>query len=147
MGCVEVLICLEENTESLYGADPYECPPRPGEELNMAIFQGHIGRILSLIEDIKGGIEYVQYLLSWKRPSITVISLYFFVRIVVAFDPAYIGSFPLFLMILWMIYLGTKRIYGKQKQKFIQKEITASKKVSAQTFLLRRRCDCNVCCF
>jgi hypothetical protein len=44
VGCVELLAGLEEDLDSLYGAMPYECPARPGEELNMSVFQLHLQR-------------------------------------------------------------------------------------------------------
>lgn len=44
VGCVELLACLEEDLDSLFGQSPYECPPRPGEELNMSVFQHHLIR-------------------------------------------------------------------------------------------------------
>ena len=45
IGCIELFACLEENTDSLFGQNPYVCPSRPGEELNMAVVQLQLQRI------------------------------------------------------------------------------------------------------
>jgi hypothetical protein len=82
-----------------------------------------------LQQPIDSNNALLSYIVSWKNPTITAISLYFFVRLVMVFDLAYIGSFPVFLLILWMLYLAAVRCYCKLKQKFIQKEIEASRKV------------------
>jgi hypothetical protein len=96
----------------------------------MAMFQIHMSRLTSLFDDLKSGLELCQYVISWKNPLLTAISLYFFVRLIIVFDPAYIGSFPVFLIILWMIYLATVRSFGVLKLKFIHKEIDACRRVS-----------------
>ena len=95
----------------------------------MTMFQVHINRVVLLIDDIKNGVEMGLYIVSWKNPLLTAISLYFFIRLVLVFDPSYIGSFPVFLIILWMMYLAVARSFGKMKQKFIQREIEANRKV------------------
>jgi hypothetical protein len=129
VGCLELLIGFEEDTKSLYGNKPYLCPPRPRDEFNMAMFQTQIARVVALIDDIKSGVESLVYLTSWNDPVLTAISLYFFVRLVWVFDPAYIGSFPIFLLILWMIYLAVSRSFGRLKLKYFQKEIERNRKV------------------
>lgn len=136
IGCIEVLIGLEEDRDRLFGENPYVCPPRPGDELNMAMFQVHMSRVTSLIDDLKSGLELYQYVISWKNPVLTIVSLYFFIRLVVVFDPAYIGSFPVFLVILFMIYLATVRSFGILKQKYIRKEIETSRKVRPYRLIL-----------
>jgi hypothetical protein len=103
----------------------------------MAMFQIHISRVVSLIDDLKSGVEIFQYVTSWDDPLLTAVSLFFFVRLVWVFDPAYIGSFPIFLIILWMIYLAGARSFGKLKLKYIQKEIERNQKVnSCKRFVL-----------
>jgi hypothetical protein len=134
VGCLELLIGFEEDLQSLYGSRPYLCPPRPGDEFNMAMFQLHIARVLSLVDDMKSGIESLLYLTSWNDPVLTSISLYFFVRLVWVFDPVYIGSFPIFLIILWMIYLAVARSFGQLKKKYVQKEIERNHKVHISHF-------------
>jgi hypothetical protein len=136
VGVIEALVGFEEDLDCLYGKYPYRCPTRPGDELNMALFQVHITRITSLLEDLKTTVEMFQFVVSWKNPLLTSVSLYFFLHLVAVFDPIYIGSFPVFLGILWMIYLAVRRSYGKLNQKFIQKEIESSRKVRTQMLLL-----------
>jgi hypothetical protein len=129
---VEAMVGFEEDLDSLFGLHPYSCPARPGDDLNMALFQVHVGRITLLLDDLKATFEMFQFVISWKNPLLTIVSLYFFLRLVVVFDPVYIGSFPVFLGILWMIYLAICRSYGKVNLKFIQKEIESSRKVCIQ---------------
>jgi len=35
---------FEEDLQGLFGPHPYECPERPGDDLNMSMFQLHIQR-------------------------------------------------------------------------------------------------------
>jgi hypothetical protein len=123
IGCVELLASLEENFEGLFGPNPYDCPPRPAEDLNMAVFQLHLQRIANILEDVKQVIETYRFVVSWKNPYVTGISLLVFLRLCVWFDPAYTGSVPLFLVVVLMIYLAISRVYGTMKTKYIQKEI------------------------
>lgn len=102
----------------------------------MALFQVHLSRVTSLLDDLKTTVDMFQFVVSWKNPLLTLVSLYFFLHLVFVFDPIYIGSFPVFLGILWMIYLAIRRSYGKLNQKFIQKEIEASRKVCTQLQLI-----------
>lgn len=44
VGCIELLASLEEDFDELFGKTPYECPGRPGEELNMSVIQLHMLR-------------------------------------------------------------------------------------------------------
>jgi hypothetical protein len=128
IGCVELFACLEENFEGLFGQKPYDCPPRPGEDLNMAVFQLHLQRLSNILEDIKQIVETYQFVVSWKNPVVTGISLFIFLRLCVWFDPAYTGSVPVFLLVMLMIYLASQRAYGTMKTKYIQKEIEKNRK-------------------
>ena len=92
-------------------------------------FQNSVPRISALVDDVKHCIETYRYVVSWKNPLVTGISLYVFIRLCVWFDPAYMGSFPVFLIILGMLYLASKRAYGTMKQRFIQREIEKNRKV------------------
>lgn len=128
IGCVELDACLEENIEALFGRKPYACPPRPGEELNMAVFQQHLQRIANLLEDIKQVVETYRFVVSWKNPWITGISFVIFLRLTIWFDPAYTFSVPIFLLMLGMLYLAVKRAYGSMKAKYIQREINKNRR-------------------
>lgn len=44
VGGIEVALGFDEDYEALYGAQPYSCPNRPGEELHMGVFQHHFQR-------------------------------------------------------------------------------------------------------
>jgi hypothetical protein len=128
IGCVELDACLEENIDDLFGWNPYVCPPRPGEELNMAVFQQHLQRIANLLEDIKQVVETYRYVVSWKNPFITGLSFAIFLHLTIWFDPAYTGSVPIFLLMLGMVYLAIKRAYGSLKAKYIQREINKNRR-------------------
>ena len=128
IGCLELEACLEEEIERLYGPNPYACPPRPGVELNMAVFQQHVQRISNLLEDLKQIVETYRYVVSWKHPLVTGFSFVIFLRLTIWFDPAYAGSVPIFLLIIGMMYLAYKRAYGTMKAKYIQREIEKNRK-------------------
>ena len=127
-GCMELNVCLEENLESLFGHKPYVCPPRPGEDLNMSVFQLHLQRISNVLNDIKQIFETYKFVVGWKNPAVTGISVVVFLRLCIWFDPAYTGSIPVFLSILLMIYLASIRAYGTMKAKYTQKEIEKCRK-------------------
>lgn len=82
------------------------------------------------MEDVNHGIDTYRYVVSWKNPLVTGISLYAFIRLIIWFNPVYIGSLPIFLLIMFMIYFAFKRAYGTMKQKFITREIEKNRKVS-----------------
>jgi hypothetical protein len=128
VGCMELSACLEENFESLFGHKPYMCPPRPGEDLNMSVFQLHLQRIANILEDLKQISETYKFVVGWKNPVVTGISLVVFLRLCIWFDPAYTGSVPVFLSILLMLHLASKRAYGTMKAKYTQKEIEKYRK-------------------
>jgi hypothetical protein len=90
-GWIEVKVCLEENLKRLYGWDPFECPPRPPDELNMVTFQLHIARIKVFIEDAKDLVDTYQHMVSWKDPLVTIISLVVFVSFCLFFNAEYSG--------------------------------------------------------
>lgn len=132
VGLVEVAVGLEEDTDALYGKTPYECPPRPPDELNMQMFQLHLSRISAFIGDFKRFFESYFHVVSWKNPTLTSLSLIFFVFFCFRFDPAYIGSVPVCLLVLFMLYLAAIRSTGHPKNRFVRREIDAQRKVSAR---------------
>jgi hypothetical protein len=136
VGCLEVLAGLEEDIDSLYGKTPNECPPRPPDELNMNMFQLHLARISSLIDDCNKAVEEYLYVVSWKNPTLTSLSLILFVFFCFRFDPAYFGSVPVFFIIVFMGYFAIVRNRGHPKNRFIRKEIDAERKVSAARIFL-----------
>jgi hypothetical protein len=129
VGLVEILVGLQEDFRSVYGKSPYECPARPPDELDMNLFQGHLGRISDLVDDAKAVVAAYAYLVSWKNPIVTGLSFAAFLHICSRFNPAYFGSMPTFLLIIVMVYLGVRRFLGKQKDRFIRKEADTRRKV------------------
>jgi hypothetical protein len=134
VGCIELLVGMEEDIAGLYGtANPYECPGRPGEELNMGVFQMHLVRLSTVMEELKAIGETYMYIVSWKNPFVTAFSLFVFVRVAARIDPAYVGSLPVLIVILVMIYKACKRSFSRSSQKFIQKEIEKNRKLERGT--------------
>jgi len=86
-------------------------------------------RISALIQDVKDGIEMYKYIVSWKNPLLTGVSLLIFLRMCIRFNPAYIGGLPFFLLMMFMLYLAGRRSFGKVRNKYIQKEIESNRKV------------------
>ena len=84
-------MCLEENMDVLYGSKPFKCPPVPSDHLNVDMFQIHIARIGALVNDVKNGVKSYMYLVSWKDPALTSLSLILFVAICVRFNSEYVG--------------------------------------------------------
>jgi hypothetical protein len=130
VGSIELRALMEEDVSSLFGRNPYECPPRPPDELNMALFGVHLARLFSIIEDIRNGFELYIDVVSWKNPLITLASLVLFVATCLRADLEYIGSFPLFFLIVWMLYLAFSRSRGGLKKRLLSKEVEAYTKVN-----------------
>jgi hypothetical protein len=133
VGSIELLARMEEDVASLFGQSPYDCPPRPPDELNMAMFGVHLTRLYSLIEDIRKAFQLYGYVVSWKNPFITGISLVLFVYFCFRFNPEYIGCVPLFFLILWMLFLAIARWRGRLKKRLLDKEVEAYRKVKSLT--------------
>jgi len=124
----------------LFGRNPYKCPARPADDLNMAMFQLHLARISYLIEDIRKGINAYQYTVSWKNPALTSLSLVVFLTFCRRFDPAYFGNVPVFFLIVYMLYRALIRSRGTPKARFIQREVDSlgkAEKVSVKYSLHR----------
>jgi hypothetical protein len=90
-GWIEVQVGLEENVNRLYNKEPYECPPRPPDGLNMMNFQLHMARIKALIDDFKHVLEQYNYLVSWKNSPLTALTLVVFVAFCLRFNAEYSG--------------------------------------------------------
>lgn len=121
---------MDEDFSSLYGQSPYECPPLPPGELNMTMFGVHLTRLISLIEDIRGLFELYMFIVSWRNPFVTFASLILFVYSSCRFDSEYIGSIPLSLLMLWMLYLAVARWRGRLRRRLLGKEDEEHLKVS-----------------
>lgn len=136
VGTIELKACMEEDAAWLYGPSPYECPERPPDELNMALFQVHLARIFNVIEDIRNALEWYQWLVSWKNPIVTLLSLLVFVRFCLQFDPAYFACYPFLILIVRMLTLAFGRYRGKLKNRLLRKEVDEYRKVSKRQALL-----------
>uniref|UniRef100_A0A7R9ZHB4 C2 domain-containing protein n=1 Tax=Pseudictyota dubia TaxID=2749911 RepID=A0A7R9ZHB4_9STRA len=104
------------------GPDPTACPARPDDSFDVDLIQVHIARIGALVEDVKNAVENYNYLVSWKDPAMTSLSLIIFVLSCIHFDTEYCGSLPVLLLLLYMIYLAKVRRQGDFKQRWIRKE-------------------------
>jgi hypothetical protein len=132
-GCIELFAGMEEQTKSLFGSEPYGCPSRPPEELNMAIFQLHIARLSSLIEDAKRLIECYQYIVSWRHPILTALSMLVFIQCCIRFNPVYFGSLPFLFLFLLMVHFSFARNGERLKEKFLRKEVEAYRQAEQAT--------------
>jgi len=144
IGWVEVDLCLEEDTNALYGQKPLVCPASPPHEFNVDMFQIHIARIAAIIEDIKKAGESYMYIISWKEPALTSLSMIIFFTVGLRFNTEYVGSLPVFFLIIVMFYLGIRRRRGVLKNRFLEREkgarITAEKKAGVKYTIHRPIC-------
>lgn len=131
VGTVELRAGVEEDYSSLFGESPYDCPSRPPDELNMAIFQLHLARLLVIVESAKEMLDLYMYLISWKNPLVTLLSLIVFIRCTITLRPEHLTSFPVLLMIVRMVYLAFARSRGRLKNKWLRREVEKYRKVSA----------------
>uniref|UniRef100_A0A7S4W2P0 C2 domain-containing protein n=1 Tax=Ditylum brightwellii TaxID=49249 RepID=A0A7S4W2P0_9STRA len=134
MGWIEVDICLEEDLDLIYSSDPRQCAPRPVEDFNVELIQLHIARIGAIVDDISKVIKAYNHMVSWKDPKLTLSSFIILVATCVMFDAEYIGSLPIFCLLVLMVHLARIRIRGDFKSKWIHKEkkarIEAEKKMA-----------------
>jgi hypothetical protein len=121
---------MEEDMTRLFGAkQPYECPPRPADKLNLATFQVHLVRLSAFIDDVKRLFRAYQYLVSWENPTVTGLSFILFLRFCERFNPAYMGNVPFFFLLVWMLYLAYSRRRGRLKRKLLRKVVENLRKV------------------
>lgn len=90
-GWIEVDICLTERTDLFYGSHPLQCPARPPADLNVDMFQVHIARLGMLVDDVKSGVASLSYVMSWKNPALTLLSVIIFVILCLRFNAEYVG--------------------------------------------------------
>jgi len=128
-GWVEISVGIEEFYSRLYGQNPIECSDRPPADLNMSNFSNYIVRIKAIIDDVNHAIARYQYMVSWKNPLWTAISLYIFIWVCVNFDTEYIGSLPIGFAIMFLVYCNHQRNNGGIKGRFIQRAVETMQKV------------------
>ena len=121
-GWLSIDVCLEENTDALFGPSPIQCPPRPPDELNTDLFQVHFGRIVNIFRDVRKGVNGYLYIVSWKDPALTAFSFVLFITLTLRFNTEYVGSLPVFLLICFMLHLAYVRTTGHLKDRFIERE-------------------------
>lgn len=73
--------------------DPMECPKRPPDEFNVAIFQAHINRAKTIFEEMIYLLEAYGYAISWKDPLLTLSILTGLVWLCYRFNMEYIGRY------------------------------------------------------
>ena len=128
VGYADILVGIEEDFNHLYGQSPYQCPPRPPDELDMNLFQVHLARLSDVIDDAKAVISTYMYAISWRNPLVTAVSFVVFLQCCSRFDPVYFGSLPAFLALVLMIYLALQRFFKRKKDHFTKKETARRRK-------------------
>jgi len=121
-GWLEIDVVLDEDRSLFLSSNPRQCPPRANEEFDIALIQLHIARISNIIEDIQKIFSTYLHLVSWKNRTLTGISLVIFVTVTMTFDLEYIGSLPIGILVLYMVYLGHLRFSGHFKDRWIMKQ-------------------------
>lgn len=94
-GWVEVEMSFEEDLEMHSNTKPKPCSSRPDNDFSMELIQIHIARIIALLEDLNELIRAYAYLVSWKNPALTSLSLIIFVTLCLRFNAEYFGRFVL----------------------------------------------------
>lgn len=73
VGCVDIHTCLEENWSCLFSKSPYECPPRPSQDLDMGVFQLQIQRYVRGLRQNAAHREFwIAFLLCWKMRKLAL---------------------------------------------------------------------------
>lgn len=141
VGWLDVDLCLTENIDQLYSSHPVKCPARPPDTLNVELLQAHIARIGALLGDVKNAVEAFSYMISWKNPALTSLSLILFVTLCLRFNAEYIASLPVFFLVAYMTFLATLRKGGHLKDRFVEREkiacLESEKKVSVKYSIYR----------
>jgi len=136
-GWVEVEICFEEDQYLYSNTRPKPCPSRPLDDFNMELIQLHIARIFSLIEGITELVNAYFYLVGWKNPALTSLSLIIFVTLCLRFNAEYFGSLPLASIIIYMLYRASKRKKGYRDQLQIKEKDARLKDLKCATVQYR----------
>ena len=131
VGMLEFQVVLDEDHSALYGSTPYLCPPRPKDELDLAKFQAHIRRISQLIADVKSTIHTLNYVVSWENKYLTGISFVIFAGFCYRVHPDHFFTGPVFVALLYMLYLAFLRTHGSLKLRYLDKELSTLRKSTA----------------
>lgn len=140
-GWLEISLGLEEYFYRLYHPfKPVDCPERPPDEFNMAMFQVHIMRAKIILEQMNGILELYLYTVSWKDPLLTLTSLILVVLLCLRFNTEYVGSLPACAIALAMAYSSRRLSRKGRKEVFIKREVEASRKAGkiAVKYVLHR---------
>eukprot|EP00978_Attheya_sp_CCMP212_P020618 scaffold59206_cov53-Attheya_sp.AAC.1 len=134
-GWIELETCLVEDPDLVFSPTPRLCPPRPPDDFNVDLIQLHVSRIGAIVEDFKLGLDEYLYMISWKNPFLTGLSLFLFLRCCLRMDAEYFGSIPIFALLVYMVRLAYIRKRGRFKERFTRKakdvRIKQDKKMSA----------------
>lgn len=136
-GWIALDVCVVEDIDRLYGPSPIQCPPRPPSNLDMELLQLHIARISTIIADIKRVSTWYIYMVSWKNPILTFVSLLVFLHLCLTFDVEYIGSLPILLLLVGMVCLAFLRKTGHLKDRFVQRERDKRMNLELESFVDR----------
>lgn len=136
-GWIMVEMSIDEDLDTLFGQSPTKCPPRPPHKLDMELLHNHINRITMIVKDVKSAINLYLYVVSWKNPPLTGLSLVVFLRVCCKFDTEYIASLPILMLILMMLYLAAARKAGRLKERFIRREMESRASLAVESSLDR----------
>lgn len=132
-GWVQLNVGVEELNRRLYGSRPIECPNRPPAVLNMGNFSVHIARIKGIIGDANDVVAEYKYVVSWKNPFLTAISMYIFIWFCISFNSEYSGSLPFLFLLLFSAYCAYRRSQGNSKRRFIREELESIQRVEGSS--------------
>lgn len=121
-GWVELLAGLEEDIDCLYGPEPYACPAKPPDALNLNTLNLHISRIGDLIEDVGNLLNAYKYMVSWRNPLLTGFSFIFLVSFCIKFNAEYVGSLPFLSLMFCMLRFASSRSVGHSRTRFEQED-------------------------
>jgi hypothetical protein len=90
-GWVELDIFFKENSDLYSFSSARPCPPRATDDFNIELIQLHIARITAIFEEFRSLIDSYSYVISWKNPTLTSLSLLIFTAACLRFNSEYIG--------------------------------------------------------
>lgn len=90
-GWIDVDLSFEENKDLYSLSHPKPCPVRPADDFNVELIQLHVARMTAIFEDFQNFAESYNYVVSWKNPALTSLSLLLFVSLTIKFNAEYSG--------------------------------------------------------
>lgn len=90
-GWIDADVYFDEAPDLFSLSRPRPCPRRKADDFNVELIQVHIARIKSILEDLQDVLDSYFYLISWKNPALTGLSLMLFVSICLRFNAEYMG--------------------------------------------------------